>query len=88
MMSSRGTDRGKLSSVGSRTVKIGIDRSRFDGWCWNSFHVSCVLCIIIRDVRKKVHSMRMFVRLIISNPIPYHWTVAGQSSCMPPPPVR
>ncbi len=30
MMSSRGTARGKLRSVGSRTVKIGIDSSRFD----------------------------------------------------------
>ncbi len=31
MMSSRGTDMGKLSNVGSRTVKIGIASSRFDG---------------------------------------------------------
>ena len=31
MMSSGGTDRGMLSSVGSITVKIGIDSSRFDG---------------------------------------------------------
>jgi len=31
MTSSGGTYRGKLSSVGSRTVKTGIDSSRFDG---------------------------------------------------------
>ncbi len=43
MMSSGGTDRGKLSRVGSRTVKTGMDNSRFDGWGWNSFHASLVL---------------------------------------------
>jgi len=71
MMSSGGTGRGKLSSVGSRIVKTGMDSSRFDGWGWNSFHVSFVLCMIARDVRKKLHSMRLFVRLAVSNPIPY-----------------
>ena len=30
MMSSKGTDRGKLSSVGSRTVRMGMDKSMFD----------------------------------------------------------
>ena len=50
--------------------------------------MSFVLCMIVRDVRRKVHSVRMLVRLVISNPMPYHWTVAGHSSCMPPPPVR
>ena len=30
-MSSRGTYIGKLSNVGIRTVKTGMDRSRFDG---------------------------------------------------------
>ena len=30
MMSSRGTDKGKLSSVGSRTVRMGMDKSMFD----------------------------------------------------------
>jgi len=72
MMSPRGTARGKLISVGSRIVNTGTDSSRFDGWRWNKVHVSFVLCMIVRDVTKKVHSMRMFVRLVISNPMPYH----------------
>ncbi len=50
--------------------------------------MSFVLCMIVRDVRKKVHSMRMFVRLVTSNPMPYHCTVVGQSSCMPSPPAK
>jgi len=37
------------------------------------------------DVRKKVHSMRIPVRLVILIPIPYHSRVAGHNSCMPPP---
>lgn len=31
MMSSKGTDKGKLRNGGSRTVKTGINRRRFDG---------------------------------------------------------
>lgn len=31
MISVRGTYRGMLRSVGRRTVKAGIDRSKFDG---------------------------------------------------------
>ena len=85
MISSNGTDKGKPKNVGSRTVKTGMDRSRFDERCWNRTHASFALSMIVRDERKKVHSMRMFVKLAISNPIPYQWTVAGQSSCMPPP---
>jgi len=85
MISSRGTDKGKLSNVGSRTVKIGMDSSRFDGWCWNSVHASFVLSMIVRDVRKKVHSRRMLARLVILIPIPYHLRVAGHNSCTPPP---
>ena len=29
-MSSKGTDKGKLSSVGSRTVRMGMDKRMFD----------------------------------------------------------
>ena len=83
--SSKGTDKGKLSSVGSRTVKIGIDRSKFDGCFWNSVHASFVLSIIVMDVRKKVHSMKMPVRLVIPIPMPYHSRVAGHNSCTLPP---
>lgn len=72
MTSPRGTAKGKLISVGSRTVNTGIDSSRFDGWRWNRVQVFFVLCMIVRDVTKKVHSRRMLVRLVISNPMPYH----------------
>ena len=71
MMSSEGTDRGKLSSAGSRTVKIGIDRSRLDGWCWNSVRASLVSSMVAMDVRKKIHSMMMLLRLVIFAPSPY-----------------
>ena len=82
-MSSDGMDCGKLRRMGSRTVKIGIDRSRFDGWCWNRTHTSFALSMMVREVRKKVHSMRMLVGLVMVIPVPYQWMVAGQRSCMP-----
>jgi len=85
MISPNGTDSGKLSTVGIITVKIGIDSNRFEGCCWNSVHASFVLSIIVRDVRKKVHSIRTLVRLVILIPIPYQLRVAGHNSCMPPP---
>jgi len=50
--------------------------------------MSLVLCMIVRDVRNKVHSVRMLVTLVISIPMPYAWTVTGQSSCTPPPPAK
>jgi len=37
------------------------------------------------DVRKKVHSMKMPVRLVIPIPMPYHSRVAGHNSCTLPP---
>jgi len=42
----------------------------------------------VRDPRKKIHSTRMLVRLVILIPIPYHSRVAGHNSCMPPLPIR
>jgi len=84
MMSSEGTDIGNLSSVGSRTVKTGIERSRLDGWCWNSLHASLALSMVAMDVRNKAHSMMMLARLVISIPTPYQWTVKGHSSCVRP----
>ncbi len=72
MTSSRGTDEGKLSSVGSRTVKIGIENSIFDVCFRNNTRVSLALCMTAKDVRKKIHSIKMFVRPIISTPPPYH----------------
>ena len=85
MMSSSGTDRGKLNNVGSITAKIGTDRNRLDGWCWNSVHASLALSMIVRDARKRIHSMRMLVRLVILIPMPYQLRVIGHNSCMPPP---
>ena len=84
MMSSEGTDIGNLSSVGSRTVKSGMDRSRLDVWSSNSVRASFVLSMVIRDVRNKVHSMMMLFRLVIFIPTPYQWTVKGHSSCVGP----
>jgi len=84
MMSSEGTDRGKPSSVGSRTVKIGIDRSRLERWCWNSVRASLVSSMVAMDVRKKIHSMMMLLRLVIFAPMSYQWAVNGQKSCVLP----
>ena len=66
MISAGGTYSRKLRTVGSRTVRVGMDRSRFDRWGWKSVHASLVLSRIVKAVRKKVHSRRMLVRLVIS----------------------
>ena len=64
-----------------------MDRSRFDGWCWNSSRASFVLSMIVMEVRKRVHSMRMLVKLVIGMawvPRPYQFVVMGHSICVPP----
>jgi len=75
---------GKLRSVGKRTVRTGMARIMFDGCCWNSSHASFVLSSVAVEVRKRVHSMRMLVRLVISMPNPYQLVVAGHSNCVSP----
>jgi len=84
-MSVKGTDKGKLKNVGRRTVRTGVDSSRFDGWCWNRIHISFVLSMMVREIRKKPHSKEMLARLIILIPAPYQLEDMGQRSCVPPP---
>lgn len=85
MISAGGTYWGKLRIVGKRTVKVGMDRSRFDGWGRKSVDDSFVLCMIKKDVRKRIHSMVMLVRLVIWISIAYRLVVVrGQRSCAPP----
>ena len=47
-------------------MNAGMDRSRFDGCGWRSVWASLVLSRIVKAVRKKIHSMVMLVRLVIS----------------------
>ena len=85
MISAGGTYRGKLRSVGRRTVKVGMDRSRFDGWGWKSVDTPFVFCMIKKDVRKRIHSTVMLVRLVISISIAHRlMLIRGQRSCAPP----
>ena len=83
-MSSEETYRGKLRSVGRRTVRTGTARIMFDGCCRSSSHASFVLKSIAVEIRKAVHSMRMLVRLVISRPRPYQLVVIGHSICVSP----
>jgi len=83
-MSSRGTDMGNLSSVGSRTVKTGMDRSRLDGWCSSSVNTSLALSMAVMDMRNRLHSMMMPVKPVIFIPARYQWTVRGHNSCVRP----
>ena len=66
MISAGGTYAGKLRNVGRRTVKVGMDKSRFDGCGWKSVCASLVLSRIVKAVRKNTHSMVMLVRLVTS----------------------
>jgi len=83
-MSAGETYRGKLRRVGRRTVRTGMVRIMFDGCCWNSSHASFVLNSIAVEVRKRAHSIRMLVRLVISMPKPYQLVVIGHSICVVP----
>lgn len=66
MTSVNGTWRGKLREVGRRTVKTGMDSVRLEGWGWSRVHASLVLSIMVKQVRKKIHSRRMLMRLVTS----------------------
>ena len=84
MISSNETYRGKLRSVGRRTVRTGTARIMFDGCRWNRSHASFVLNNIAVDVRKRAHSTRMLVILVISMPRPYQLVVTGHNNCVKP----
>lgn len=87
MISARGTYWGKLRSVGRRTVKVGMNRSRFDGWGWKSLDISFVFCMIRKDARKRIHSRVMLAKLVIWIPIASGdrlVVVRGQRSWAPP----
>ena len=66
MISAGGTYWGKLRSAGRRTVKVGMDRSRFDECVWKSSELSFVFCIIRREVRRRIHSIAALVSPVIS----------------------
>ena len=84
MMSSGVTCRGKLRNAGRRAVRTGTARIMFDECFWNSDRASFVLNSIAVEVRKRVHSMKMLVRLVISMPNPYQLVVIGHSNCVQP----
>ena len=84
MMSTGETYKGKRTEAGKRTVKTGMVRIMFDGCCWSSSQASFVLKSIAVEMRKRAHSMRMLVRLIISMPRPYQLVVMGHISCVQP----
>ena len=84
MMSTGETYKGKRMDAGKRTVRTGIVRIMFDGCCWSSSQASFVLSSIVVEVRKRAHSARMLVRLIISMPRPYQLVVMGHISCVWP----
>ena len=84
MIISGGTCKGKLRNVGRRAVRTGTARIMFD-WCfWNSNPASFVLNSIAVEMRKRTHSMKMLVRLVISMPSPYQLVVIGHSNCVQP----
>jgi hypothetical protein len=79
-----GTNRGKLMTVGKRTVNTGIVRIKFDVWCLNSDNTSFVLNITTIEMRKKNHSTIMLVKLVTSMFKPYISLDIGHSNCVPP----
>ena len=66
MINARRTDMGKLMSMGRRTVNIATDNVRLEECGWKSIHASLVLSRTVKEMRKKIHSRRMLVRLVTS----------------------
>ena len=84
-MCARGKDMYRLKSKGKKTVRAGIDKSRFDGWGFNRIKMSLVLSITAKQVRKKIHSNETFMTPVSSIPPPYQVVVNGQNNCTPCP---
>lgn len=75
-----GTLSGKLRNVGSNTVNVGIDRSRFMLCGWKNLAASLVITMIAIDARNVVHSSAMFVGLNMLMFVPYCCVVKGHNS--------
>lgn len=65
-----GTCNGKLRNVGSNNVNVGMVRIRFVLCGWKSVAVSLVFSKIIIDIRNSIHSIVMFIWLLIHMLIP------------------
>ena len=66
--SSKGTERGKCRKDGSRTVRMGIERDRWESWPFSSFCRSFVLSITAIAIMKLLHSRIMLVGLSMGIP--------------------
>ena len=82
--SSNGTYRGKDRRVGRRTVRIGIERTIFDGRRCARRCRSFVFNSTVREMRKSSNSRIIFVKLVMGMPVPYQLEVSGQNSCVVP----
>jgi|GEM_PF-4070676 len=69
-MSAVGTFNGNANNEGSRTVNVGIIRTMFKLLGLSSDCKSLVFNIANSIIVKVVHSMVMFVRLLMSIPVP------------------
>lgn len=65
-----GTFNGKLRNVGSSNVNVGMVRIRFELCGWNNVVVSLVFSMMIIDMRNIMHSMAMFVWLLMFMLVP------------------
>jgi len=70
IMSAVGTFNGNANNEGSRTVNVGIIRTMFKLLGLSSDCKSLVFNIANSIIVKVVHSMVMFVRLLMSIPVP------------------
>lgn len=64
------TSNGKPRNVGSSNVSVGMARIRFVLCGWKSVAVSLAFSKIIIDMRNSVHSMAVFVWLLMVMPVP------------------
>ena len=71
-------------AVGNKTENNGMEIIIFDVFCFNNEKISFVLNKIVKDMRKRNTSRKIFVKLSIPKFRPYILIDAGQSNWMPP----
>jgi hypothetical protein len=65
---------------GSNTVKVGIARIKFDLCRRKNVAKSSVISMTIIEAKNIVHSIAIFVKLLIPIVVPKYWFVSGHKS--------
>jgi len=77
-----GTLSGNAENVGVSTVNNGTSRIKFELLGLSKLAISLLLYIITIEKPKAIHSIVMFVGLVMLKPVPNGLVVNGHSNCV------